>query len=159
MKTLESSLICEIQSCSSSNHLSRSFLITQFRCQIQKLWSKHWSHMITSNLMRKKNRKSHVWDSILRPIFDNVNVGIKLNSWNTKLFIIELVFQIFLNQSISISESEVMIKILELPNHTKPCENTNPSSKTKVLPPLPLPIRFFKRGHKKTNEKDVLVIH
>ena len=41
MKTLESSLICEIQNCSSSNHLSRSFWITQFWCQIQKLWSKH----------------------------------------------------------------------------------------------------------------------
>ena len=41
MKTLESRLICEIQSCSSSNHLFRYFWITQFRYQIQKLWSKH----------------------------------------------------------------------------------------------------------------------
>ena len=57
-----------------------------------------------------------------------------------------------------------MIKTLGLPNHTKLCENTNPLLKTKALS-LPLlclykeSYDFFKRGHKKTNEKDVLVIH
>ena len=74
-----------------------------------------WSHQI----WWEKKCKSHVWDSILRPIFDNENVGIRFNSWNTKLFIIELASQIFLNHSISIPYSEVMIKTLKPHDHTK----------------------------------------
>ena len=95
------------------------FLNHSITCKIQKLWSKHGSHMITPNLMREKKCRFHVWDSILRSIFDNENVGIRFNSWNSKLFIIELSFQIFLNHSILMLDSKVMIKTLKLYDHTK----------------------------------------
>ena len=67
----------------------------------------------------RKKCRFHVWDSILRPIFDNENVGIRFNSLNTKLFIIELAFQIFSNHSILMSNSKVMIKTLKPHDHTK----------------------------------------
>ena len=61
----------------------------------------------------------------MRPIFDNENVGIRFNSSNAKLFIIELAFQIFLNHSILKSDSEVMIKTLKPHDHTKSDERKN----------------------------------
>ena len=97
-------------------------------------------HDHTKSDERKKCR-FHVWDSILRPIFYNENVGIMFNSWNTKFFIIELAFQIFLNQSIPISNSEVMIKTLKPHDHTKLCENKKFQIEDQGFPtPPPLPI-------------------
>ena len=77
---------------------------------------------------QQKKLKFHIWDSILRSIFDNKNIGIKRNSWNTKLFIIESYFQIFLNHSILMSNSEGMIKILKPHDHTifNERKNANP---------------------------------
>ena len=62
---------------------------------------------------------------ILQFIFGNENDGIELDSWNTKLFIIESSFQIFLNYSISMSDSDVMIKTLKPHDHTKSDERKN----------------------------------
>ena len=66
-----------------------------------------------------------LWTSIFRPIFDNENIENELNSWNRKLFIVELVFHIFLNHSIPISESKVMVNTHGLSDHTKSDEPKN----------------------------------
>ena len=84
-----------------------------------------WSHQIWWT----KKLRSHIWDSILRSIFDNENIRIELNLWNTKLFIIESSFQIFLNHSILMSDSEVMIKTLKSHDHTK---SEEPREKTQI---------------------------
>ena len=55
--------------------------------------------------------------SIFWSNFNHQNVGIKFSPWNKKLFNIELA--IFLNHSILILGSKVIIEILELRNYTK----------------------------------------
>ena len=95
---------------------------------------------------QKNRRNSQLWKSVFwitswNP-FCHQNVGINLVPCNTKFFNIKLFFRIFLNHLISILESKIMVKILELRNHTKSYEKNYKSHKLKIkvlsLPP-PLP--------------------
>ena len=70
---------------------------------------------------------------ILRFIFYHQNVGIELGPRNTKLFIIELGFWIFLNYSIPIVESKVMVDTQELCDHTKTCRQSQISRSREKL--------------------------
>ena len=96
--------------------------------------TKHCGEIVNPTLKRKWK----FWTTFYDPFFYHQNVGIKLGPWNKKLFNIELVFRIFLNPSISMLESKVMIKTLDVRNHTKPHEENRKSHiKGKSLLSLP----------------------
>ena len=99
--------------------LNQSILMSKSKVMIKTLWLQNHIKTLCKMQIPHLREGKCVMNNILRPIFNHQNIGIKFNPWNTKLFIIELAFYIFLNHSILMSKSKVMIKTLWLHNHTK----------------------------------------